>query len=293
MASPASAATTAAATLGTVHPEHIALCLLAGGLVAPPPPSEGWGYGFNGPSAQRLLALLLLEEVQDTSSPTLSTLHALLGRLQAQLGAAGTVLARAVLSRLQALESPDDMVDFAAGLWGFLAPPGTLPAEATGADSVAYITTTSPLGLFLRRVRLGLSTLSLQGLTALVEAVQLQVQQTVVLLQQQEQQQGQEPHSSRSAGRALKDPAVLDAHLNTLLAAVQGLGACLPAAAVEAAAAPLAQLQVAWRVCVCCVAALQPPGGTASSALQHCPLSSKPLLSSTRLLAAARQHTIP
>lgn len=46
--------------------------------------------------------------------------------------------------------------------------------------------------------------------------------------------------SARSA--ALKEPSVLDAYLNTLLAAVKSLGSCLPPSTIEAAAAPLAKL---------------------------------------------------
>lgn len=228
-------------------------------LVAPPPAETGWGVGFDGPTAQRQLALFLLEELQDSSTPTLSSVPRLLTRLPQALGAAGTALAGVLVACLQAMRTPDDMVSMAARFSGFLAPAGTPPAAATEVSNIAYITTSSPLGLFLRRVRLGLSSMSLQGLAALAAAVQEQVQEAVdqlLLLQQQQQQARQQNHDPQqhsaaeqdtcaagSSSGALKEPAVLDAYLNTLLAAVKSLGPCLPAATIQAAVAPLAELQ--------------------------------------------------
>jgi tetratricopeptide (TPR) repeat protein len=95
--------------------------------------------------------------------------------------------------------------------------------------------------------------MSLHGLAALAAAVQAQVQEAVAQLQQQEDGQhtlaqqgasaGATRGSSSSSTAALKEPAVVDAYLNTLLAAVKSLGPCLPAATIQAAAAPLAELQ--------------------------------------------------
>jgi tetratricopeptide (TPR) repeat protein len=204
---------------------------------------------------QRLLALFLLEEIQDYTTPALTPLPLLVQRLQQQLGAAGTVLASVLLSCLRGIQSPDDLVSLTARFASFLAPAGTTPTAATDASSIVYISTSSPLGLFLRRVRLGLGNMSLQGLAALVAAVQKQVQDGISLFEQQQedsnaaQQGGPAPSTAASEGSsssgtgAFKDPAVLDAYFNTLLAAVSSLGPCLPAATVQAAAAPLATLQ--------------------------------------------------
>lgn len=245
----------------TVHPEHVSFSFLITALVAPPPAETGWGAGFDGPTAQRLLALFLLEELQDISSPNLLPLPQLLQRLQQQLGPAGSSLAAVLLACLQTVQTPDDIINLAARFSSFLAPAGTT-AEATSNDSIAYVSTSSPMGLFLRRVRLGLSSMSLQALAGLASAVQEQVQEAVLQLQHAQGQhaEGQhssaQPHagnppshagagnsSSASTAAALKDPAVLDAYLNTLLAAVKSLGPCLPAATVQAAAAALTDLQ--------------------------------------------------
>jgi len=234
----------------TVHPEHVSFGFLITVLVAPPPAESGWGVGFDGPAAQHMLALFLLEEIQDTSRPTLSPLPRLMQRLQQQLGTAGATLANVLVAGLQTLQTPDDMVSLAARFSSFLAPPGTTPSAATDVSSIAYISTSSPLGLFLRRIRLGLISMSLQGLAALAAAVQQQVQDAVTQLRQQQAvpQQDKDPAAEAAAASqspstgALKDPAVLEAYLNTLLAAVKSLGPCLPAAAVEAAAAPLSEL---------------------------------------------------
>jgi tetratricopeptide (TPR) repeat protein len=238
----------------TVHPEHVSLCFLITAVVAPPPLETGWGSGFDGPTVQRLLALFLLEEIQDCTTPTLTPLPLLVQRLQQQLGAAGTVLASVLLSCLCGIQSPDDLVSLTARFASFLAPAGTTPTEATDASSIVYISTSSPLGLFLRRVRLGLGNMSLQGLAALAAAVQKQVQDGITLFEQQQEDStpaqqdvtasaAASEGSSSSGTGALKDPAVLDAYFNTLLAAVSSLGPCLPAATVQAAAAPLAALQ--------------------------------------------------
>lgn len=228
-----------------MHPEHVAFGFLITALVAPPPPETGWGIGFDGPTAQRQLALFVLEELQDSSSPTLSPLTGLLQRLQQQLGAAGTALAGVLIACLQVIRTPDDMVSMAGRFAGFLAAPGTPPAEATEINNIAYITSTSPLGMFLRRVRLGLSNMSLQGLAALAAAVQAQVQDAAMQLAQggQHTPAQQALRTGSSSTGALKEPAVVDAYLNTLLAAVKSLGPCLPAATIQAAAAPLAELQ--------------------------------------------------
>jgi tetratricopeptide (TPR) repeat protein len=92
--------------------------------------------------------------------------------------------------------------------------------------------------------------------------VQEQVQEAVLHLQHAQGQHAEGQHSAAqphagnspshagagsssiaSTAGALKDPAVLDAYLNTLLAAVKSLGPCLPAATVQAAAAALTDLQ--------------------------------------------------
>lgn len=198
---------------------------------------QGWGLGFDGPSAQRLLALFLLEEIQDVSSPTLTPLPLLLIRLQQQLGQAGIVLAHALVGILRGLTSPDDIVTVLYNFSTLLAQPGSIPAVATDACSIAYIATTSPLGLFMRRVRLGLNSMSIQGLAALSEQIQQQLQQLAT-------HQHHTAAASSNSNGALKDQAVLEAYVNQLLSAVETQGQSLPASLVEAATARLSQLEL-------------------------------------------------
>jgi anaphase-promoting complex subunit 5 len=230
-----------------VHPEHVQLSILISALVAPPPDEIGWGIGFDGPTAQRQLALLLLEEVQDSSSPTLTPLPQLLLRLELQLGQAGAVLSGALAGSLRGLRSPDDMVTVFQGFSTLLAAPGSTPAAATDACSIPYIATTSPLGLFLRRVRLGLSGMSIQGLATLSGQIQQQLQQ-LDMQQAKAAAAGDINAAAAAAGRAgssgaLKDQAVLEAYVNQLLSAVESQGPAVPVAAVEEAISQLSVLQ--------------------------------------------------
>jgi hypothetical protein len=237
-----------------VEAEHVSFCFLISALVAPPPEQLGWAAGFDGATAQRLLAVFLLEEIQDVSSPTLIRLPVLITRLQEQLGDAGTVLARAVVTSLNVLEAPDDITNFLQGCSSLLAPAGATPTVATDASSIAFITNSSPLGLFVRRVRLGLSAMTVQALASLCARIQQQL--STLDAELQATQPGGLPCTGRSsasavagqgpqgaASTAFKEQAVLEAYLNNLLAAVEAQGQSLPASTVAAASRPLAELQ--------------------------------------------------
>eukprot|EP00775_Hariotina_reticulata_P008453 gene8453-8637_t len=238
-----------------VEGEHVSFCFLISALVAPPPEQLGWAAGFDGPTAQRLLALFLLEEIQDVSSPTLIPLPVLITRLQEQLGEAGAVLARAVVTSLNVLEAPDDITNFMQGCSSLLAPPGATPTVATDASSIAFITNSSPLGLFVRRVRLGLSAMTVQALASLCGRIQQQL--STLDTELQAIQSGQATCTGLSSvaaavtggglqgatSTAFKEQAVLEAYLNNLLATVEAQGQSLPASTVAAAAGPLADLQ--------------------------------------------------
>jgi len=51
-------------SLQGVSPEETALCLLVASLAGPPLSDVGWNQGFNGNSALRRLAKLLLKEIK-------------------------------------------------------------------------------------------------------------------------------------------------------------------------------------------------------------------------------------
>lgn len=246
-----------------VHPEHLALCVLASALVVPPPRELGWGVNFDGVTAQRSLAALLLQELYDTTTPVLTPLPRLLHRLQSGLGAAaGQVLGDALIASLSALRLPDDLINAAAGFASLLAPPGAPQAVvsvavAQDADSIPYIATVSPLGVLLRRVRLGLRSMNVQRLAALAARVQQAVDAARC---SSSGNGGSCDGGSSGSGRpaALREPAALAAHVNRLLAEVEARGAALPLAAVEAALAPLEHLagsELPQRDCVRAAAA--------------------------------------
>ncbi|KAG2448625.1 hypothetical protein HYH02_006513 [Chlamydomonas schloesseri] len=226
----------------SVQPEEVYLSVLVHFFVHPPPAESLRNQDKR--SVSRQLAVFLLKELKEPDSAVFPTLRQLCAKLQQGLGELGSGIVGCLEVTLRNIRTPHDLYKLFEILGKLLIRSSDPRAQNLQGNAVAGLDPLSPLGLFLRRVRVRFLSMSFEAAAQLHTAIASDVMAAAAAAAAAAGGGGDPGAAAAAAGAradggALRDRPGLEAFVASLLRRINQQGPGLPQSALDEVLAPL------------------------------------------------------